>query len=224
MYYPFTDVTNEVQWVNRFVCCSTSGATKQTGGRFAVWQTHPPSRCLALLATRSLFQCVNRQIAGALHFKLMHSTVPSAVSPGLAERRIPNRARIRNRAIHERRPPTSKRSVCLRRLLRTHHVRAAASVCGLAKASAPNEARRSINVSRGVISFSTDSCVKYQIKRAACLFKWSFVVAGIRRGGGSGGGSATAGGGRPGWIFDATCGGNVNIALPGLQRVGGFTK
>lgn len=39
-----------------------------------------------------------------------------------------------------------------------------------------------------------------------------------------GGGSATIGGGRPGWIFDATCGGNVNIALPGLQRVGGFTK
>lgn len=36
-------------------------------------------------------------------------------------------------------------------------------------------------------------------------------------------GSATIGG-RPGWIFDATCGGNVNIALPGLQRVGGFTK
>lgn len=107
MYYPFTDVTNEVQWVNRFVCCPTSGATKQTGGRFAVWQTHPPSRCLALLATRSLFQCVNRQIAGALHFKLMHSTVPSAVSPGLAERRIPNRARIRNRATEPSRKKTT---------------------------------------------------------------------------------------------------------------------
>lgn len=82
--------------------------------------------------------------------------------------------------------------------------------------------RRSINVSRGVISFSTDSCVKYQIKRAECLFKWSFVVAGVRGdgcgggGGGSGrkgGSSATVGGGRPGgWIFDATCAGETLIS------------
>lgn len=78
--------------------------------------------------------------------------------------------------------------------------------------------RRSINVSRGVISFSNDSCVKYQIKHAKCLFKWSFVVTDVRGGESGGGGDdgdgdggggvpGVAGGGRPGWIFDATCGG-----------------
>jgi len=50
------------------------------------------------------------------------------------------------------------------------------------------------------------------------------VVRGRERSEDARGSSATIGGGRPGWIFDATCGGNVNIALPGLQRVGGFTK
>lgn len=64
--------------------------------------------------------------------------------------------------------------------------------------------RRSINVSRGVISFSTDSCVKYQIKCAECLFKWSFVetvAAAVDS-------SGTVG---RGWIFDATCAGEETL-------------
>ena len=77
--------------------------------------------------------------------------------------------------------------------------------------------RPSINVSRGVISFSAESCVKYQIKRRRAVYlsgrSWPRPCGGAGRGGG-----AVAGGeererlrNARGWIFDAR-GENVNIA------------
>lgn len=57
-----------------------SRATKQTSRRFAVWQTTTIS-LPRVTCDEEPFQCVNRQIAGALHFKLMHSTVPSVAPP-----------------------------------------------------------------------------------------------------------------------------------------------
>lgn len=82
--------------------------------------------------------------------------------------------------------PASKRSVSVSDSIYRSRARVGVRCASTYGASTLNGARRSINVSRGVISFSTDSCVKYQIKRAECLFKWSFVVAGVpwRRGGG----------------------------------------
>jgi len=83
-------VTNEVQWVNRFVCYLTAG---QRNRRADVWQTTAIS-LPRVTCDEEPFQCVNRQIAGALHFKLMHSTVPSMGPPYHAGRRMHFLARL----------------------------------------------------------------------------------------------------------------------------------
>jgi len=173
-----------VQWVNRFVCYLTAG---QRNRRADVWQTTAIS-LPRVTCDEEPFQCVNRQIAGALHFKLMHSTVPSMGPPYHAGRsiRISNR-HVRDCAIRERSTDVKEKRL-FEMTLYTDRTLVASTyttcmsafmpMCSV-RANTPNEARRSINVSRGVISFSTDSCVKYQIKRAECLFKWSFVVANV---------------------------------------------
>lgn len=81
-----------------------SRATKQTSRHFAVWQTTAISLPRVTCDEEPL-QCVNRQIASALHFKLMHSTVPSIALPCHAGSsvRISNRIRhVRDCTIRER--------------------------------------------------------------------------------------------------------------------------
>jgi len=97
-----------------------SRATKQTSRRFAVWQTTTIS-LPRVTCDEEPFQCVNRQIAGALHFKLMYSTVssvaPRRVTRGVAsEYRIAYATYMFGTVQFAKEVPTSKRSVCLRRL------------------------------------------------------------------------------------------------------------
>lgn len=45
------DMTNEMQWVNRFICCSDVGATKQTSRQVSPFGKQPSS---SLVASRYL--------------------------------------------------------------------------------------------------------------------------------------------------------------------------
>lgn len=146
-----------------------SKATKQTSRRFAVWQTTAISLPRVTCAGEP-FQCVNRQIAGALHFKLMHSTVSP---PWLLRvtRRVASGYRIAYTMFgtvqFAKEVPTSKRSVCLRRFY-IQTVRSwpraripsclYVSMCGV-RASTPNEARRSIKrIARSYFIFDRLMC------------------------------------------------------------------